>query len=115
MLKTEKEDKKTNKEPSKKCIYAIDFKGDIKASAAKNLSEEIAVILSVAQPEDEIFVTLESQGGMVHAYGFATAQLERIKKKNIRLTVAIDKVAASGGYMMACVADHVLGHSFLPS
>ena len=113
LIKTEhKEEKKAKKDKEKKCLYVVDFHGDIKASAAQNLSEEVSAILSVAKPEDEVLVKLESGGGMVHSYGFATAELERLTKKNIRLTVAVDKVAASGGYMMACVADHIIATPF---
>ena len=76
------------------------------------MREEITSILGVATSEDEIVVKLESGGGMVHSYGLASSQLDRIKKKQIPLTVCVDKVAASGGYMMACVADKVLAAPF---
>jgi len=105
--------KASKKEPSeKKRVFLLDFKGDIKASAAANLREEITAVLSQAKPEDEIVVRLESAGGMVHSYGLAASQLDRIKKKGIPLTVCVDKVAASGGYMMACVADKILAAPF---
>ena len=57
-------------------------------------------------------VCLESPGGVVHGYGLAASQLMRLKQRNIRLTVAVDKVAASGGYMMACVADKIVSAPF---
>jgi len=109
-----KEEKLAKKEQDihKKSIFVIDFHGDIKASAAQGLSKEISAILSVAKPEDEVLVRLESSGGMVHAYGFATAELQRIVDKRIKLTVTVDKVAASGGYMMACVADYIIAAPF---
>ena len=108
-----KEHKAKQKTPSdKRRVFLLDFKGDIKASAATNLREEITAILSQAKPEDEIVVRLESAGGMVHSYGLAASQLDRIKKKGIPLTVCVDKVAASGGYMMACVADKILAAPF---
>ncbi len=112
LTKQEKKKQKKNTEEKKGKLFVIDFHGDIKASAAKNLSTEISVILSVASPEDEVLVKLESAGGMVHSYGFATAQLERITNHGTKLTVAVDKVAASGGYMMACVADMVIAAPF---
>lgn len=93
---------------SKPRVFVLNFDGDIKASAVAHLREEITAVLMVARAQDEVFVKLESAGGMVHAYGLAASQLVRIKNKKIPLTVAVDKVAASGGYMMACVADKIL-------
>lgn len=98
--------------PQRKRIFVLNFDGDIKASAAANLKEEITTVLGTAVPEDEIVVRLESSGGLVHSYGFAASQLARIKGRNIPLTVCVDKVAASGGYMMACVADRILAAPF---
>ena len=96
----------------KKRVFVLDFQGDIKASACDNLREEITAVLSLAQPTDEVVVKLESGGGMVHSYGLASSQLARISHKKIPLTVCVDKVAASGGYMMACVADKVIAAPF---
>lgn len=87
--------------------FVLDFEGDIRASAVSSLREEISALLQVADSGDEIILRLESPGGMVHSYGLAASQLARIRKRGIRLTVAVDKVAASGGYMMACVADRI--------
>ncbi len=98
-------------EPSKR-IFVINFDGDIKASDVDSLREEISAILTVAKTEDEVLLNLESAGGMVHSYGLAASQLQRLKDKNIPLTIAIDKVAASGGYMMACVADKIIAAPF---
>lgn len=96
----------------KKRVFVLNFDGDMKASATSSLKEEITTVLSVAQPGDEVVVRLESAGGMVHSYGLAASQLVRIKNKKIPLTVCVDKVAASGGYMMACVADKILAAPF---
>ena len=85
-----------------------DFHGDIKASATEELREVVTAILSVASDDDEVVVRLESQGGMVHSYGLASSQLRRITSRNIPLTICVDKVAASGGYMMACVGQKIL-------
>lgn len=108
-----KELKKTIKKgvddkPQSKTIYVLDFVGDIKASAVDKLREEISAIISVASAGDEVMVRLESSGGQVHGYGLAAAQLVRLKQAGIFLTVCVDKVAASGGYMMACVADKIV-------
>jgi len=93
-------------------LYVMNFDGDLKASASKDLREEISAVLSVARPGDEVLVRLESGGGMVHSYGFAASQLQRIRDAGIQLTVAVDKVAASGGYMMACVANRIIAAPF---
>lgn len=99
-------------EASKKRVFVLDFDGDIKASAADLMREEITAILTMARKEDEVVVRLESGGGMVHSYGLAASQLQRIKDKGIPLTVCIDMVAASGGYMMACIADKIVAAPF---
>ena len=93
-------------------VFVIDFHGDIRASAVSQLREEITALLGLARPEDEILVRLESSGGMVHSYGLASSQLQRIRDRGIPLTIAVDKVAASGGYMMACLADKLLSAPF---
>ena len=113
-----KADKKAGKveseeaEPAKKRVFVLDFDGDIKASAADLMREEITAVLTMARKEDEIVVRLESGGGMVHSYGLASSQLQRIRDRGIPLTVCIDKVAASGGYMMACIADKIVSAPF---
>lgn len=93
-------------------LYVIDFKGSMDANEVEHLREEITAILCVANKEDEVLVRLESGGGVVHGYGLAASQLQRIKEKGLKLTIAVDKVAASGGYMMACVADKLLASQF---
>ena len=96
----------------KRNVFVLDFHGDIKASHVHQLREEISVILATATKGDEVAIRLESGGGMVHAYGLAAAQLARIKDAGLTLTVCVDKIAASGGYMMACVADRILAAPF---
>ena len=93
-------------------VFVLDFHGDIRASAVSRLREEVTAILGQVRQEDEILVRLESQGGMVHSYGLASSQLQRIRDKGIPLTIAVDKVAASGGYMMACLADKLIAAPF---
>ena len=92
--------------------YVLDFDGDIRASEVEKLRQEITAVLSVAQPQDEIVLRLESAGGMVHAYGLAASQLERIRAADINLTICVDKVAASGGYMMACLGNKIVAAPF---
>ncbi|WP_299065929.1 protease SohB [uncultured Psychrobacter sp.] len=107
--KSKKKDK--NKETSQQ-VFVLDFDGDIKASAVKHLREEISTLISTANKGDEVIIRLESGGGMVHSYGLAAAQLVRLKDASLKLTVCVDKIAASGGYMMACVADKIIAAPF---
>ena len=104
--------KEQGEEAEKSRLYVIDFKGSMDANEVEHLREEITAILCVANKEDEVLVRLESGGGVVHGYGLAASQLQRIKEKGLKLTIAVDKVAASGGYMMACVADKLLASQF---
>ncbi len=107
-----KQEKDKDKNPTLKRVYVIDFDGDVRASAVEELREMITAILTQATNNDEVLVKIDSGGGMVHTYGLAASQLERLKAKNIPLTVAIDKVAASGGYLMACVANKIIAAPF---
>ncbi|MCS3468855.1 serine protease SohB [Pseudomonas sp. JUb42] len=93
-------------------VYVLDFDGDIKASATESMRHEITALLSVATDKDEVVLRLESGGGMVHSYGLASSQLARIRQAGIPLTICIDKVAASGGYMMACIGDRIISAPF---
>ena len=111
-LKLEKKKKKDADDERKKRVFVLNFDGDVKASAVENLREEITAVLTMATKEDEVVLCLESPGGMVHGYGLASSQLERITKQDIPLTVAVDAVAASGGYMMACIGTKILAAPF---
>jgi len=116
--KKAKNDQKSRKkeakqgEHSRNRVFVVEFEGDIPATGVAGLREEVTAILSVATEEDEVVVCLESPGGMVHSYGLAASQLLRIVSRKIPLTIAVDKVAASGGYMMACVGDKILAAPF---
>jgi serine protease SohB len=110
--KTKNKAKDNGEEAEKSRLYVIDFKGSMDANEVEHLREEITAILCVANKEDEVLIRLESGGGVVHGYGLAASQLQRIKEKGLKLTIAVDKVAASGGYMMACVADKLLASQF---
>lgn len=99
-------------EKDKGRLFVINFDGDVEASAVENLREEITAIISAASENDEVLVKLESPGGMVHSYGLAASQLTRIKAAKLSLTIAVDQVAASGGYMMACVANRIIAAPF---
>lgn len=107
-------DKKSqsSQKTSAKQVFVLDFDGDIKASAVAHLREEISTIISTAKTGDEVVLRLESGGGQVNAYGLAAAQLARLKQAGLVLTICVDKIAASGGYMMACVADKILASDF---
>lgn len=106
------ENETSNEIPHKKRIFVLDFYGDIKASECELMREEISAILTQATEKDEVVVKVESSGGMVHSYGLAASQLARITQKKIPLTICVDKVAASGGYMMACVANKIVAAPF---
>ncbi len=93
-------------------LYVINFSGDVEASYLKHLVKKIDAILDVATDKDEVILNLKSPGGLVNAYGLASAQLVRIREKGIKLTVCVDEVAASGGYLMACVADKIVAAPF---
>ncbi|MBI5616169.1 MAG: protease SohB [Gammaproteobacteria bacterium] len=93
-------------------VFVCNFKGDMRASAVSDLREVITAILTVGRTEDEVVAVIESPGGTIHGYGLAASQLARVRERGIPLTVAVDKVAASGGYMMACVADRIIAAPF---
>lgn len=93
-------------------LFVLDFKGDIRASATASLREEISAVLAVAADQDQVLVRLENPGGLVHEHGLAASQLVRIKERGLTLIVAVDKIAASGGYLMACVADRIVAAPF---
>lgn len=117
LKKLAQEQKKLKKQQAeenvqRKRIFVLDFHGDVKASAVSSLREEISAVLTIATPKDEVVVRLESPGGMVAPYGLAASQLQRLKEHQIRLTILVDKIAASGGYLMACVADRILAAPF---
>jgi serine protease SohB len=126
MLKQEEKQEKKRRKQEKKAaaknpgvgeekqrIFVLDFDGDIRAHQVEELRNCITAVLTQARPGiDEVMLRLESPGGLVHAYGLAASQLVRFRKKNLRLTIAVDKVAASGGYMMACIADHLIAAPF---
>jgi len=92
--------------------FVLDFDGDVKASPVESMREEISALLTIAEKGDEVVLRLESGGGMVHSYGLAASQLDRIRQADLGLTICVDKVAASGGYMMACVGDKILAAPF---
>nr|WP_314494139.1 protease SohB [uncultured Pseudomonas sp.] len=109
--KAEKRSRK-DKAADKQRVFVLDFDGDIKASATQSLRNEITALLTLATPQDEVVLRLESGGGLVHSYGLAASQLARIRQAGIPLTVCIDKVAASGGYMMACIGEKIVSAPF---
>ncbi|QIW10641.1 protease SohB [Francisella sp. LA112445] len=109
-----KEQKKLDKQDDKPegKVFVVNFKGDIHASQVENLRKEVSAILAVAKSNDEVIVRIDSPGGVVNGYGFAAAQLERIRQAGINLTICIDQVAASGGYMMSAVGHKIISAPF---
>jgi serine protease SohB len=110
--KKKKEKADAKEQSSRPRSFVIDFKGDLKASDVPSLREEVSAILDVATEDDEVIVRLENHGGVVHEHGLAASQLVRIRDHNIPLIVCVDKVAASGGYLMACVATRIYAAPF---
>jgi serine protease SohB len=112
LAKQRKQEAKAAQGRRRKRVFVIDFRGDIRASATASLREEVSAVLAVAEQGDEVLVRLENAGGLVHEHGLAASQLVRVKERGIPLTAAVDKVAASGGYLMACVADRIVAAPF---
>jgi len=110
--KKEAKKKKSDEADKKNKLFLLDFNGDVDASQVETFREEISTVLTMAKEQDEVLVRLESPGGVVHGYGLAASQLDRLRQAGIKTTVAVDKVAASGGYMMACVADTIIAAPF---
>jgi serine protease SohB len=108
-----KERKRRAKNPdTRPRVFVLDFKGDVRATATASLREEVSAVLAVARDGDRVLLRLENSGGMVHEHGLAASQLLRLKRRGIDLTVSVDKVAASGGYLMAAVADRIVAAPF---
>ena len=129
LAKTEKQQKKSQSKAQKKAVkearkegteaesqrnrvFVLDFNSDVRATEVSQLREEVTAVLSVANEGDEVLLRLESPGGVVHGYGLAASQLSRVVGQGLSLTVAVDKVAASGGYMMACIGTRILAAPF---
>jgi serine protease SohB len=94
--------------------FVLTFNGDVRASQAAALREEVTAVLRSAKKArgDEVVLILNTGGGTVTGYGLAAAQLTRIRDAGLKLTVCVEQVAASGGYMMACVADRLVASPF---
>ena len=107
-----KKSKKINKEKTQPKLFVVDFTGDFKASATRSLTQEVSAIILGASKDDQVLIRLESPGGVVNGYGLAAAQIDRLRQANITVTIAVDKVAASGGYMMASVAHKIIAAPF---
>lgn len=104
--------KEKKKKKLKKNIYILNFNGDLRASAVNGLRREVSALLGIIRPGDQVMLKLESPGGTVNDYGLAHAQLRRLRDQKINLTVCVDRVAASGGYLMACVANKIIAAPF---
>lgn len=112
MKELKKQRKAARETPNGRRLFVVDFEGDLRADGVASLRQEISAVLSVATPDDEVLAVLESAGGTIHGYGLAASQLQRLRDRGVPLTVAVDKIAASGGYMMACVANQIIAAPF---
>ena len=110
--KTLKQEAKLSSEERGKRVFVLQFKGDMRASHVDSLREEVSAVLSVANSDDEVVVCLENSGGTVHEHGLGASQLQRFLDNDIPLVVIVDKVAASGGYLMASIANRVVAAPF---
>jgi serine protease SohB len=108
----ERKQAKLDSAPKRPRVFVLDFKGDIRATATASLREEVSAIIAVAEKGDEVLLRLENAGGAVHEHGLAASQLLRLRARGVSLTIAVDKVAASGGYLMACAADRIIAAPF---
>ncbi len=108
----DREKKDKQKQEERKRLFVLSFDGDISATQADVLGREIDALLSIVEQQDEVMLRLNSPGGSVIGYGYAASQLMRLRSRGIRLTVCVDKVAASGGYMMACIANYIVAAPF---
>jgi serine protease SohB len=111
-LKLKGKERKSASARLERRLFVLDFRGDMRASQVESLRHEVSGVLTVAKPEDEVVVRVETGGGVIHGYGLAAAQLVRIREAGIPLTVTVDKIAASGGYMLACVGNKILAAPF---
>lgn len=107
-----KASRKKDKADDSQRVFVLNFHGDIKATGVASLREEITAILTLAEAGDAVLLRLENMGGIVHEHGLAASQVKRLHDAGVHVTVAVDKVAASGGYMMACVADRIIAAPF---
>jgi len=107
--------KATKKKPDKPCdstVFVVDFHPGLRAHEVDKLRQEIDIITQVATPKDEVVVRIDSAGGTVNGYGHAASQLLRIRDAGVPLTICVDQIAASGGYMCAAVADKIIAAPF---
>ena len=113
LKKKKKKEKKEDNSDEQQRAYVLDFKGDVEASQVERLREEISILLKTADPKtDEIILRMHNRGGMVNTHGLGASQLQRLRDKGFHLTVCVDEVAGSGGYLMACVASKILSAPF---
>lgn len=110
--KAEQKARKSRKGDKKPRLWVLSFKGDIQATEGQTLKDEITAVLQVCEPTDSVMIRINSTGGSVVGYGLVAAHLDRFRKQGLRLTAAVDEAAASGGYLMAAVADEILAAPF---
>ena len=89
----------------------LEFVGDMKASQVDEFARAINLVLQEAKEGDQALLKIESPGGQVNAYGLAASHVQRLAGK-VKLHVAVDKVAASGGYLMAAPAHKIIAAPF---
>lgn len=110
-LKQLKKKEPIESEKEKPNSFLISFTGDKMATQVESLRDEVSLILNIAKPEDEVILLLESPGGAVASYGLAASQLVRLRDR-LKLTICVDTVAASGGYLMASTGHQIISAPF---
>ncbi len=95
-------------------LAVLRFQGlrDLNASGDQRLSEAIDEVLVNRDHFEEAVVIIDSPGGTTHGYGHAYALLERLSASGLKVTACIDRIGASGGYLMALPADRILAGPF---
>lgn len=97
---------------SKLPVAVLRFDGDVMASDRERLARQIDEVVINKSRLSEAVVIVSSPGGGVAQYGQLYAEMERFRKEGIPLTVCVDTVAASGGYLMSLPANRIIAAPF---
>lgn len=95
-----------------KPLAVLTFVGDIGAKQYKSFGQLIDEVIINKSEIDEVVVVVNSPGGAVSPYGNVYSQMERVRDAGLKLTVCIDVVAASGGYLMSLPAHKIIAAPF---
>lgn len=96
----------------RKTAVLLSFNGDINATEVIEFGRAVSMIVQMKDLVSEVYIIINSGGGVVNGYGLLASEIERLHYSEIETYALIDQVAASGGYMAACVANHVVAAPF---